>query len=272
MASAIERHRNNTLVGSGTFFVDLEDEGGNLTGERYVGDSAGGTLTVTTERLTVFSGDGPVAKQLVNKVRSKSYALSIVLRDMSLENYALALGAAAPADAAAVAAEAVADEEHTVIQDRWYQLGRSDANPRGVRAVSEKGIAVTSSDGNTTYDADDDYVVDADRGRLFIVADGAIAAAAAETIKIDYTPVAAEAGASQRVSVKEIGDIRGAVRYLEESDQGEGRDIYARLCSISGTGETPLKSRDAEQQITVACEVLDPPGTAPQLVIDGEPA
>jgi len=272
MAVARDEHTNNVVIGSGEFFIDLEDSAGKLTGERYVGDSVGGTLSSQTERVTVLSGDGPVAKTLLNKVRSKTHSLSIVLRDMSMENFALLMGVDAPTDSAAVAATAVTDEEHTVMQGRWYQLGRSDKKPFGVPGVAAAGLAVTNSDGSTTYTADTDYKVDADRGRLFIVVGGGIASAAAETIKVDYTPVAALAGATQDVAVTDIKDLRGAIVYLEDSEDGEGRNIYARRCSISASGETALKSRDSEQQITVAAEVLDPGAGVPLIVVEGKPS
>ena len=274
MSAARDIRKPNVVIGSGEFFIDLLDDKGALTGERYVGDSPGGTLATAAERIQVFSGDGPIASPLVNKVRSVTHTIAITLRDMSMENLALLFGAAeAPADAAAVAATAVTDEEHTVIQGRWYQLGRTDANPRGVGAVSATGIVVTDNAAvATSYDADDDYVVDTDRGRLYIVPGGAIAASGAETIEVDYTPVAAAAGATQRLSVAGLKDVRGAVRYLEDTETGKGRDFYARLCSISAAGETQLKSRDQEQQIAIACEVEDPGGGIPMLVIDGQPA
>ena len=49
MTTAAARHTNNTIIGSGEVFLDLI-EAGEYTGERYLGDSIGASLTVATER------------------------------------------------------------------------------------------------------------------------------------------------------------------------------------------------------------------------------
>ena len=134
MSLATDRHTDNIVVGAGELYLDLLDDGGKLTGERYLGDGVSASLSVTTERTQVFSGTGPVARQLVNAVRSLTRSMSITLHGMSPENLALFVGAPGAGDVADAAA-AVIDEALTVRQGRYYQLGVTPTKPTGIGAI-----------------------------------------------------------------------------------------------------------------------------------------
>lgn len=266
MSLATDKHTDNILIGSGELYMDLLDGDGGPTGERYLGDGDGASLAVTTERVTVFSGTGPVARKLADKVRSLTRSLSITLHDISPEN--LALFAAGAVESVAEAAIAVNDEELTVKKGHWYQLGVTDDKPAGVgaiAAVASKTIVKNKTRG-PVHAAGADYTVDPGHGRLYIEPGGAIADGA--EIKVSYTPVAAS---RKQVKTGELREIRAAVRYIEDTDTGEGRNYYAPLCSVGPSGEMGLMSRDTEQQIQLSCEILDPGGGKAALVIDGEP-
>ena len=267
MSAAIDRHANNVVIGAGEFYIDLYDADDKLTGERYAGDTVAASLTVTTERATVFSGDGAVSTRLVDIARSISRTLTLTLHDISPDN--LALFVAADADTASDTAAAVVDEEITVRRGRWYQLGVSAAKPGGVGAVSATpaDTTVTNPAATTIYTAGNDYTLDAGRGRLYIEPGSNIANG--DTIKVDYTPVAATRGT---VRVSQLKQVRAAVRYLETARAGMGRDYYARHCSVTAGGEMALKSADSEQQIQLTCEILEPTDGWPALTIDGEAA
>lgn len=268
MSVTTDNHTNNVLVGAGEFYLDLLDDAGNTTGERYLGNSVGGTLAVTTERITVQSGDGPVARNLVDAVRSITRTLTLTLNDISHDNLALFVGAQAVADVAD-AAVAVTDEALTVKPGRFYQLGVTAEKPSGLGAVSATPghTVVTSAEGNTTFAAGADYRVDASRGRIYIVPGGRIADGT--EIQVDYTPVEAT---RRQVKTGDLRDVRAAVRYLETPTAGKGRNYYAALCSVAASGEVSLKSRDTEQQIGLTVSILEPQGGAAALVIDGEAA
>ena len=80
-----------------------------------------------------------------------------------------------------------------------------------------------------------------------------------------YTPVAYAGGT--HVLVQNVGQITGAFRYVEDPSAGDGRDFYARLCNVSGSGELALMSRDTEQRITLAVEAQEPDGDWPIVAI-----
>ncbi len=297
MSAISDRHSDNILLGSGHLFIDVLGAAGARTGERYLGDAAGATLAVESERVQVFSGSGPVARQLVNKVRSLTRRLSATLHDVSMENLALFVGAGdavgSETDAAARVGDAAA-EALTVRRGRWYQLGVSAARPAGVRAVRDATAAgkdaghfdagataaiVTTaaaapSAANTVSRSY--YAVDAANGRIYIRESGgateagkAAAALPANggTVYVHYTPVA-EAARAQVATPATPQDVRAAVRYIEETATGRGRNLYAPLCSVAASGELALMSRETEQQIQIAAEILEPGGGKAALLID----
>ena len=265
MSLGRDNHTNNVLVGAGEFYINLYDDRDNLTDERYLGDSVGGSLSVTTERVTVQSGDGPVARNLVDAVRSIERTLTLTLRDISHENLSLFVGAEAIEDVATRGA-AVVDEAHTVKQGRFYQLGVSAEKPTGVGAVSEAGFAVAQAQGNRRFAPGADYRVDLKTGRLYIVPDAGIADGT--ELHVDYRP--ADNTNRRLVRTGDLRDVRAAIRYIETPTAGRPRHYYAPLCSIAPTGELALKSRDSEQQIGLTVSIIEPQGGAAALIIDGE--
>jgi len=62
---------------------------------------------------------------------------------------------------------------------------------------------------------------------------------------------------------------KGAVRYLEDSGTGKGRDFYVPQSTIAPGGEMALMSRDTEQQITLQCSIEEPGGDLAAVYIDG---
>ena len=275
MAVASEQHVNNIVVGAGEIFLDLLDADGNLQGERYLGDSVGMTLSITTERTTVWSGDGPVAVKLEDSVRTVERALGFVLHDASPENLALFALADMPAadidDGAVRVTGAAAYKIEDVVKGRWYQLGATAAAPWGVRAIEAgaAGAVVTTaaaapSQSNTIAAAA--YVVDAPNARIFFKPSAA-APADGDDVWVHYTPAGAE-GPVIRTSASKR-EVLAALRYIEDPSAGKGRNVYARRVSVAPSGEAALKSRDTEVQMQFSGVVLEPGGGVPALVIDG---
>ena len=269
MTTAPERHTNNILIGAGELYLDLFDDDGDATGERYLGDAVGGTLSVTTEETTVFSGTGPVAEELTRVTRSVTRSFGLTLHDMSLENQALFVIGDAVADA--IDATAVTDEEFPVRPLRWYQLGTTAARPAGVNKVT----AVTVGGGTITagvyaavaWMADVDYRVDADSGRIYIE-DTALTRPVLAGVQVDYTPVAQDRE-QVRSATKQL---KGAFRYIEDPAEGEGRNFYAPDCTITPGGDLGLlDGRNTEQQIALTVAALEPGGALRALYIDGQP-
>ena len=142
------QHTSNVVIGAGELYIDLLDDDGALTGERYLGDTIGASLSVATETSQVFTGDGPVAEEIHAIARSVTRSFSMILHDMSAENYALFI-VGEDADAP-VTATAVADESIVVRRGRWYQLGATAANPLGAWAGATLGAMSPVTDDAST--------------------------------------------------------------------------------------------------------------------------
>ena len=301
MSAIISDHDNNILLGSGHLYIDVLDDADATQGERYLGDAVSANLTITTERVQVFSGSGEVAVQLVNKVRSISRSLSLTLHDVSMENLALLVGGGAEvATVADGAFVGVAQAEAIKIRRGFsFQLGVTAARPAGVRAVKDtpaatktRGIfdagansvvlttaALAPTAANTISRSR--YRLDAAAGRIHFPAvdtgaeEAGKAAAALPanggTVYVHYTPDDSDTASRKQVAAPETPEaVRAAIRYIEQTATGDGRNYYAPLCSVGASGDFALMSRETEQQIQIVAEILEPGGGRSALLIDGQ--
>ncbi len=274
MPKPSEFHVNDIEIGSGELFIDVHDKNGALTGERYLGDAVSASLSAESERLQVFSGSGQVAQELVNKVRSIARTMTITLHDMSPDNLALFLSATKNVTEVGAAATKVADQAIAIPNTlRWYQLGATKDNPRGVGkivgtdfGVKADGTVVAQTESDGTFN----YRLDLDRGRLYITdSTKGKAIVAATAVTVTYTPAAP---ARKTVKTGEIEEVVGAIRYLEDTATGKGRDYYIPKATIAPSGEMALMSRETEQQIVLTAAIQNPGGSQASVYIDGEDA
>ena len=277
MTQALTSHQNNIVLGNGEIYFDRLDENDKFTGERYLGDSVGATLSVTTERTTIQSGDGAIAQDLLDIVRSVTREMGFTVRDSSIANWALFL-IGDEADVA-VAATAISDEAHgTVKKGTWIQLGRSASNPGGVGAVgaaadsgasgktSVKSAETASKAAAATAQANK-WKLDAASGRIQALAD-------LYKVAVTYTPVAVTR--KRASATTDARSLSGALRYIEDNPAGntKGRSVYIRKCNLVPGGEAALKSRETEQQMAFTAAIQDPVGLGdstkyPAVSIDG---
>ena len=292
-ARNIDQRTDNIVIGAGEVYLDLH-EGGAPTGERYLGDAVGAALEITSEETTVFSGSGPVARELARIARSVSRTVTLTLHDISLENLALFTMGAMKHIAAA---SPVSGELAVFRPGRWYQLGGA-ARPAGVlslaapasKAAAINAVTVASTAqapvtaaqaiaarrfGASETEQTGQYIVDYARARIFwLPADHALhqpkaGIQAGTGLAIDYTPDDAARDQVQGT----LGQLIGAFRYIEDSAEGRGRNIYAPRCSFQPAGGlTLLDGRSSEQQIRLAVSMLEPGGGQPALYIDGQAA
>ncbi len=267
---AVAQHKNNLEIGAGAWFIDELDESGERTGERFVGDSDGGTLNIEVEEVLKMSGTGAVAKELLRAPISVSRAFNLTLNDMSMENLRiLALGDAV-SDSPAIAATAVRQEEVKVKKGRWYQLGQTKARPGGVPAVTSTIFTIKPALGTSEpWTSGEDFVLDKEAGRFYVVPGGDIPDDV--NVYVDYMPVAQAAGARKIVSTSSPRAFLAALRYVEDADsQGQGRNFYAPRCSIIPSDALTIQSREAIQSLNIVCRILDPGDGVAGLTIDGK--
>ena len=233
---------NNITVGAGRIYLSLKGQ----DGERYLGDTPGFELAITSEKLDVYSSDTAVAEKLVSVVRNVERTATITCQDMSLENLALFL--LGEVTSLTQTADKVTDEEATVKKGEWYQLG-GGIGVRDVSAVSIQGAKVRA---NTYVNlvAGKDYTLDAKGGRVLMLVD---AIKFGDPIKFTYTPKAATFG---QVQTSDTKPVEGALRFRSDNTEGGNKDFYAPRAIIQPEGQIELKSRDNPVQITFNVEFL----------------
>ena len=274
MTVARQIHNNSIVAGAGEVRLALRLPGGDYDGERYVGDSASLSLAVTRNVIDVQSGDGATPRTLKQIVTSTERSFSLTLNDTNIDN--LALFFQADIGEQDNTNTAVTDEKLSVYPDRWYTLGQRAANPLGWGALKDlASTTITSDPSGTTYSltTDADYVadeqvgnkdrsthdilVDLKRGAFYISPYGDLKAAGPHKLLVDYTPAEPETKRQTFRSTTKAQE--GAIRYTEQGTDGEpGQDIYARLCSVTASGESALKGRDSQRQIGLSLTVLKP--------------
>ncbi len=259
MANIFEK--SQYVIPRGRVYFDPYDAADRLTGERHLGNCPTVTLSIATEKAPHYSAEtGPGVKD-ANRVIRIDRTGKVTCDNMSADNRAMFIAgekSTVTQESGAVAAEAL-----TVIPGRFYQLGRTDANPAGARNVS--AVVVSPDAGGEAYVLGTDYTVDAALGRLQIMAGGSIPAG---PIKVAYSKPAAS---WQVIKSGDKGELRGALRVISNIAEGEQSDTYLPLVTLAPTGDMSLVTSDDEYtSMEFEIEVLTPPsGVA--IFVDGRP-
>lgn len=253
----------NIVLGAGYVYFDPEDAAGALTGQKYIAETDGFSLNLSTEKTEIDSSDTPVAETLVSLVKKVTRAGTLVTKNMSDEIFEWFIqGSTTTVNQTTTP---VVDESVTGVQQgRYYQLGASTSNPTGVKDIGS--VVVTSDPAGTTHVADTDYVVNAEEGRLYIVVGGGISDD--DDILVDYTPVA---NSRSRVASSGDGAQRGALYFRGDNTNGENREVYIPQCELGANGDLAFKDRDNAMTATFDLNILTRTGYA-QVYVDGVPA
>lgn len=121
MALPLNTHMNSYVFGRGKLYIDLFDVSGNKTGERFLGNCPGFTLTVASEKFEHFASTSGLRKKDLSVVTSVNFNAKITCDDVSGANLALFLGG----DVTSVSqvATPVTGEAIVVKRGCEYQLG-----------------------------------------------------------------------------------------------------------------------------------------------------
>lgn len=242
----------NIVLGAGAVFFDEFDASGNLTGERYLAETPGFSLTVTSENLEDFSSDGPIAEKHLDVAIRVARDAALTLKDMSAANFAMFIIGDLSTKSTASGSETgtAINGGNGVKQGHWYQLGVSTTLPTGVRDITN----VVIKDGvPTTYDLTDDYEVDLDLGRIYIVPGGGIADDTVLLADFDRT-----AASWEQVTSNDLGAKTGALRFVANNTSGANKDLYLPSIVLRPDGEFAFKSRDTVQQMGFAIGINNP--------------
>lgn len=216
MALPLNTHTNNYTFGRGKIYIDLFDTNGARTGERFLGNCPGFTLTVATDQFEHFSSTSGLRKKDLSVVTQVNFSGKISCDDVGSDNLALFLGGAV--SSVAQAATPVTGEAIKVKAGLEYQLGATGANPMGVKNVSS--VTIKDATDTTTYVLGTDYTLDTATARFSPIKGGAITDGS--TVHAGYTPTA---GTITRVSSGAAGSLAGAVRFIADNAVGENLSL-----------------------------------------------
>ena len=250
-----------TIPRGRVFFNPINNATDEYIGEIYLGNCPSFGISIETEKAEHYSSETGLREKDASVVLEVKRSGSLTCDNMSMSNVALFLSGST--GTITQAAGTVTDEEIKVIPGRYYQLGLSPATPVGARNVS--AVAVKAPVGATEYEAGTDYMLDAARGTLQILAGGAIVAGA---IKVTYTKAAVtwegiRSGAS--------GELVGALRVVSDNATGANRDFYLPRVSLVPSGELPVIADGSDfASMQFDADVLKP-ANGEAIYVDGMP-
>jgi hypothetical protein len=259
----IQHVQNQYLIARGRVYFDPYNDNEELTGEIPLGNCPGITINITSEKWEHFSSEEALREKDGGGVIQVDRAGSLTCDNFSPSNAALWLSGTH--ESKSQSATPVTGEMRTVKVGRQYQLGATSANPLGVRNVT--GVAVWSTGGGAAaLAAGTDYNVDAETGRIQILAGGAIADD--DVVDFRYTPVAAT---FESVKSGAKAELTGALRVVSNNATGGNRDWYLPKVSLAPEGDLALIAEGTEVvAMTFGLEVLKS-ANAEAIYCDGRP-
>lgn len=254
----------NYTLGRGELHFDKFAPGTfNKTGERYLGNTPELNRTTESESLDHFNSDRGIRVKDKSIVLEKNDSGTFIADEISDENVALWFLGTQNVVAQAATASIVENIAANRLKPGTYiQLGESQANPTGNRNVTV--ATITSNPVGTTFTNLDDYTVDAELGRLYIVPGGAIDGTA--PLIVTY---ATAASTRTQIVVGEGTTIEGALRFISYNPTGPRRDYYWPYVQLRADGDFAMKG-DEWQQLSFAFDILKREGYASEY-IDGRP-
>lgn len=131
------------LVPASKLYVGERGVAAAITNERYLGETDTFSISVAGTSIQEFSTESGLKELIDTVLTGVTRTGKMTVKQINRENMALFLAAAYSVQTQA--AGTVTGEAHTVLPDRYYQLGSSDSNPSGVRDVSAVSIAAGSA-------------------------------------------------------------------------------------------------------------------------------
>lgn len=241
-------HDDNIVLGAGLIYFDKFDANGNKTGERYLGQTPGFSVTATSEKLEKYTSDGPIAELMVSVTTRIERTGTLVCDDMSMENFSLFI--AGEASDLEQAANVGVTEDINVFAGLSYQLG----GQVGVQDVTDVSAEIKS--GSTPLVLGTDYTLDAALGRITML-EGTLVPASSNPLEITVTYTTG-VKTIQTIQTTDQVSQRGALRFLGDNTVGENRNVYMPMVELSPDGEIAFKSRDDFQQIQFSLSVQAP--------------
>lgn len=255
----------NFVLGAGKVYVAPYNAAtGKYEGERDLGNTPGGTITVESEVLEHWDADGATAQKVASVVTTITRRGTLSVDDIDDDNIALFVGgdAGETAQSGTTVTDESVGEGEALAGNRHYQLGMSATNPTGVREISS--VSIKSDAGATTHVEGTDYEIDLTLGRIKVIEGGGLDGEASVTAT--YTRAAKSI---PKVESADQASVKCRLRFIADNRNGTNRDIVANYVDLKPSGDWNFKSTDTFQSLGFEFEILEPPGGAPALIING---
>lgn len=251
---------NNYTLGRGELHFGQFRPGTQIPrGQLYLGNTPELGFTAEQETLDHYSSDRGVRIKDESVLLQLDYSGTFVTDNISPENLAIFfLGESLTQTA--TAATGLEDSFEDVELGRSYQLGTSDANPSGARAVKNVVLKV----GAETLVAGTDYVIDEDLG-MFTLLEGAEDVENGDTVEATFDQ---DASSRARVISRSM-TIEGSMRFIAHNPAGDNLDYFMPWVKVTPNGDFQLKGDDW-QALSFTIEVLKK-GALESVYIDGRP-
>lgn len=253
---------NNYVLGAGKIYFDLLDANDEPTGERYVGNTPGFSITAASETLDHYSDDFAVRELDAQALLQIDRDATITIDNIDADNMAafiVGTKSTRSQSSQSVTAEVLGHSTAGILLEHTYQLGVTASDPTGARNVT--AVAVKGTGGTPTYVENTDYTVDLAAGRVTFLTGGTITAGS--NPEVDYTTAA-----ETRDHIEAAPTVTyAAIRYIADNREGENRDLYAPKVLLAPDGEHQLKG--SEWATMGFAAKLQKRGTLPSLFIDG---
>ena len=256
-------HPQNYTLGRGELFFAAFMSGTQTPGgERYIGNTPEFNVTIEEENLDHFSSDRGINEKDASISLQTDRTGSFMTDNIDPENMALFFFGSA--ERLTVAGGAVSGEAVPAAQKGlYYQLGMTPQNPAGARNISLVTVNDTTQPTPTTFIVNDDYEIDLDLGRLYIVPAGSIGDGT--DLVVDYT----QAPHERDKVISGSTPIEGAMRFVSYHAAGKQFDWYMPYVKLTPNGDHALKG-DEWQQLPFNVEILKKSGMA-AIYVDGRP-
>lgn len=266
MTVATPQNNDYTLGSGEVWFANFLAGTKTPAGFRYFGNTPAfsfGTTTTTLDHVDADHGHPKFVDRTLPLTVVEE--LSLTCDNISWDNVAMSvLGtkSTVTTTSATVAAEPIS----AVIPGLYYQLGASDNNPSGVRAldVVSAGVdATVTNDAGTpvSYAQTTDFVIDRDRGTIYVVPGGAIVAGT--NLRVTYKTLAKSH--TRVISGQNL--VEGALKFVSFNSQGSQKDYFFPYVQITPDGEFGLKG-DTWQELKFKMKTLKLVGKA-SVYVDG---
>lgn len=260
-------NENGITLGRGEIFLGRYNPGRKAPeGLRYVGVSSALSVSSESDEQTYMSKEGGVDEIVESAQMSVTRSGSFTTESINDDNIAMFF----MGDKSRVTVDQATGATHTIDSAELglsYQVGVSEANPVGLRNISDVSASIPAGDGTaeaTPLEDGTDFSVNLETGMLTLlpsspnVTDGA-------TVDITYSAD----GYTQNRVLSGNKSIYVSLRYIAENITGPDRHYFFPYVKLTPSGDYALKS-DEWMALTFNLQVMKP-RSMEAVYVDGHP-